>query len=386
MRTRLLLAVFAVLLASCGGGDAVGDGQAQVDDLVAGGWDAITDAADGTTVRWWLFGGDEAINSYLDDVVAPAAAELGVTLDRVPIDDTADAVQRVVADVDAGAEGQIDLIWINGENFRTGADNGLWARGWSTELPNADLVVPAAYETDFGTPVDGQESPWSRAAFVFAHDAARVPDPPATFEDLLAYARDNPGRITYPAPPDFTGSAFVRLAVQELGEDAAFELLAELQPLQFRDGEVFPGSEAELTELFGNGQVDLAMSYNPGFVGNAVRTGTIPDTVRPFVFDTGTLQNTSYVVLPVTAPNPAGAMVLANLLLEPELQAVKADPDQLGVPTVLDAAALSADDEQLFADTANGPYVLTDFGDFIEELGADRVTEIEQRWRREIGG
>ena len=384
-RLPALIGLIAVLLAACGGGGAP-DGQATVDDLVAGDFDDVVAQADGTTVRWWLFGGDEAINTYLDDVVAPAAEELGITLDRVPIDDTADAVQRVVADVDAGVEGQIDLIWINGENFRTGAESGLWARGWSTELPNADLVIDAAYDTDFGTPVDGQESPWSRAAFVFAHDAASLPQPPRDFDELLAYARENPGRITYPAPPDFTGSAFVRLAVQELGEDAAFDLLAGLQPLQFRDGEAFPGSEAELSELFGNGQVDLAMSYNPGFVGNAVRTGTFPDTVRPYVFDTGTLQNTSYVVLPVTAPNPAGAMALANLLLEPELQAAKADPDQLGVPTVLDADALSADQEQLFADTAEGPYVLSDFGDFIEELGADRVAEIEQRWRQEIGG
>lgn len=385
MRRIALALLFALFMTACGGGDDAG-GQAVVDDLSGGAFDSALAEAEGTTVRWWLFGGDEAINSYLDDVVAPRAEELGITLDRVPIDDTADAVQRVISDVDAGTEGQIDLIWINGENFRTGAESGLWSTGWSESLPNASLVEPAAYASDFGTPVNGQESPWSRAAFVFAHDPTSLPDPPSNFDELLDYAMENPGRITYPAPPDFTGSAFVRLAVQELGEDAAFELLEQLRPLQFRDGESFPGSEAELSELFGNGEVDLAMSYNPGFVSNGVRTGTFADTVRPFVFDTGTLQNTSYVVLPVTAPNPAGAMVLANLLLEPELQAIKADPDVLGVPTVLATEELSPDQRELFADVASGPYTLADFGDFIEELGADRVTEIEERWRQEIGG
>lgn len=384
--TLAALAATALLLASCGGGDG-GGGQTTVDDLVAGGYEEIAAAASGTTVRWWLFGGDEAINSYLDDVVAPAAAALGVTLERVPIDDTADAVQRVISEVDAGSEGQIDLIWINGENFRTGVESGLWSEGWATELPNAQLIDAETVATDFGTPVEGRESPWSRAAFIFAHDPETVPNPPTNFQELLDYAVANPGRITYPAPPDFTGSAFVRLAVQALGEDKAFTLLEELRPVQFRDGESFPASEAELSELFGNGEVDIAMSYNPGFVAAGVRTGTFADTTRPYVFDTGTLQNTSYVVLPVTAPNPAGAMVLANLLLDPMLQAAKADPDVLGVPSVLDLDRLEAADRKLFdALGDDNPYTLTEFGDFIEELGADRVSAIESRWLEEIRG
>jgi putative spermidine/putrescine transport system substrate-binding protein len=53
--------------------------------------------------------------------------------------------------------------------------------------------------------------------------------------------------VTYPAPPDFTGSAFVRQAVAALGEDEAFALLAELKPLQWREGVTLPGSEAELS-------------------------------------------------------------------------------------------------------------------------------------------
>lgn len=380
----LAAAAAALLLAACGG--AGENGQATVDELLADGFAAVESAAQGTTVRWWLYGGDEALNAYLDDVVAPAAAERGVTVERVPIDDTADAVQRVISEVDAGSRGQIDLIWINGENFRTGVESGLWVEGWATQLPRAELVDASTVATDFGTPVEGRESPWSRAAFVFAHDTERLPDPPRTFDELLAFARDNPGRVTYPAPPDFTGSAFVRLAVQELGDDAAFELLTELRPLQFRDGESFPGSEAELSELFGNGEVDIAMSYNPGFVAAGVRTGTFPDSTAAYVFDTGTLQNTSYVVLPVTAPNPAGAMVLADVLLDPRLQAVKADPDVLGVPTVLDLDRLEPADREAFAELgADNPWVLTDFGEFVEELGADRVTAIEERWRQEVG-
>lgn len=357
------------------------------DELDLDDWAAVEAAAEGQTVTWWLFGGDDRINAYIDEHVVPAAADLGVTLRRNPVDDTADAVNAVLDEVRAGARvGDVDLVWINGENFANGAEAELWRTGWATSLPNAALVDPATVEEDFGVPVDGQESPWSRALFVFAHDTDRLPAPPTSLDELLAYARDNPGRVTYPAPPDFTGSAFVRQVVQALGEDEAFAYLAELEPLLWEGGTTHPADEAELNELFANGVVDLAMSYNPAFVQTGVTQGQFPETIRPFVLQEGTLQNTSYVAMPVTAPSPAGAMVVANLLLDPRLQAIKADPDVLGVPTVLDLDRLDEGQRTLFDDAVDSPYLLADFGELVDELPADRVEALEQRWIDELAG
>ncbi|MDK3255347.1 hypothetical protein [Blastococcus capsensis] len=61
-------------------------------------WDDVLADADGQTVRLWMYGGDDKGNAYVDDVLAPAAAELGVTLERVPIADTGDAVNRVLSE------------------------------------------------------------------------------------------------------------------------------------------------------------------------------------------------------------------------------------------------------------------------------------------------
>lgn len=63
---------------------------------------------------------------------------------------------------------------------------------------------------DFGTPVEGCEAPWSKAQFTFAYNSATVTDPPSTLAGLLDWARAHPGRFTFPAPPDFTGSVFTR--------------------------------------------------------------------------------------------------------------------------------------------------------------------------------
>jgi putative spermidine/putrescine transport system substrate-binding protein len=381
--TALALSL-ALLLAACGTPKAGAGGQP-----VPSGWEGIQTAAKGQTVRWWLYGGDQRINAYIDRYVAPAAARLGVTLQRVPVADTADAVQRVLADRRAGktAGGAVDLIWINGENFAAGKQAGLWLRDWIARLPNirnVNLDDPAIAR-DLGEPVDAQEAPWSRAAFVFAADKSRTPNPPVTFPELLAYAKAHPGRITYPAPPDFTGSAFVRQAVQRLGSrQAGFAFLRALKPYQWRGGHTFPKSEAELNELFANGQVDLAMSYDPSFVAGAVAKGQFPPSTRPFLVGGGALVNTSYVTIPANAAHLQGAMVVANLLLDPRLQAIKADPDVVGVPTVLDPGRLPQAARGLFATATDSPYLLGSFGRPLPELPADQVAPIEQQWLREI--
>jgi putative spermidine/putrescine transport system substrate-binding protein len=376
--------VLAVVLAACAGTPAQHRGLPAASD-----WDAVLASARGQTVRWWLYGGDQRINAYIDRYVAPAAVRLGVTLQRVPVADTADAVQRVVADRRAGrtSGGAVDLIWINGENFAAGEKAGLWLHDWVSRLPNSrnvDLNDPAIAR-DLGVPIDGQEAPWSRAAFVFAADQTRVPSPPMTFPELLAYAKAHPGRITYPAPPDFTGSAFVRQAVQRLGSrQAGFSFLKALKPYQWRGGQTFPKSEAELNELFANGQVDMAMSYDPSFVAGAVAKGQFPPTTRPFLLGGGALVNTSYVTIPANAAHLQGAMVVANLLLDPRLQAIKAEPDVVGVPTVLDPGRLPQGERRLLATATDSPYLLAGFGRSLPELPADQVAPIEQQWLREI--
>ncbi|MEJ7876894.1 MAG: ABC transporter substrate-binding protein [Solirubrobacterales bacterium] len=372
----------ATLIAACGGGGS--PSLVPVDDDFA----AIADAAQGQTVRWWMFGGDDRINEYVDEVVEPAAAKAGIELERVPVSDTADAVQRVVSQRRAGESdgGAVDLIWINGENFAAGKEIDLWLEGWVSRLPNARYVdfTDPSISRDLQVPIDDQESPWSRAAFVFAYDRARTPQPPESFDELLDYARQNPGRITYPAPPDFTGTSFVKQLVIAKGEEAAFDYLAELEPFMWKGGETFPKSEAELSELFANGQVDFAMSFDPSFVAGAVRKGEFAPTTRPFLLEGGALVNTSYVTIPADASSPEGAQVLANLLLEPRLQALKADPARLGIPSVLALDRLDSAQRRLLESTAESTYLLDSFGETKEELPADQVAPLEDRWKREI--
>ena len=371
-------------------------------------WDDVVTAADGQTGRMWMYGGDDKGNAYVDDVLAPAAAEMGVTLERVPIADTADAVNRVLSERQADVtDGEVDLIWINGANFATGRQAGAWLCGWTSLLPNMEFTDPddPLLTSDFGTPVDGCEAPWHKAQFAIVHDSARVPEPPTTIEGLLEHAERNPGRFTYPAPPDFTGSVFVREVLSavhggveelplEFSQDAydefspaLFDRLQEIEPALWRGGETYPQTLEELDQLYADGQVDFTMTYGPATLPDLVADGTFPPTTRVLLVEEGTIGNASFLAIPATSGSRAGAMVVANLALSPEQQYEKARPEVWGQYTVLDQDALPEDVRADFAGLPGSevvpPYEELSAG-ADPELGSAWVTALEEGWRRQV--
>jgi len=320
-------------------------------------WDDVLAAAAGTTVNWFMWGGDDTINANVDGDIGGAVLEqFDVTLNRVPLTDTADAVNQVLNESAAGVTsgGSIDLIWINGENFKTMKDADLLYGPWAEELPNA-IYVPwddPAVANDFGTPVDGYESPWGHAQFVFEYNTELAPDAPVTFEALQTWVHDNPGLFTYPAIPDFTGSVFLRhvlywaaggpdpflgefdQAVFDEHAPAVWEYLNDLEPDLWRGGDTYPEAAA-MTDLLANQEIAFNMGYAPGEASLRISDGVYPETIRTFLMDTGTLSNNNYVAIPFNSANPAGAMVVANYIISPEFQLVMADPERWGweIPT-----------------------------------------------------
>ncbi|PFG19149.1 ABC transporter substrate-binding protein [Serinibacter salmoneus] len=349
--------------------------------------------AEGQVVDLWMWGGDERGNAYVDDVLAPAAADLGVTLRRVPLADTRDAIRRVLAEHAAGSTaGSVDLVWVNGDNFATAQQAGAWRCGWASELPNAAYLDPAdpLVTDDFGVAVQGCESPWHKAQFTLVYDAARVPEPPRSIEDLLTWAQENPGRFTYPAPPDFTGSVFVRQALQALDpqvpvafSQAAFDAatptlwdsLREVAPALWREGRTYPRDQVDLDRLFADGQVDFTMTYGPATLTDLVAEGTFPSTTRVLTLEEGTVGNASFLAIPASSPDHAGAMVVADLALSPQQQAAKADPQVWGQFTVLDLSRLPQEDAAAFAALPDSPVVPP-----FEELSAGALPELSSGW------
>ena len=368
-------------------------------------WDEVLAAAQGTTVNWFMWGGSDTINANVDkDIGAVVEERFGVTVNRVPLADTADAVNKILDESAAGVNegGSIDMIWINGENFKTLKSADLLYGPFAQALPNSQFVnwEDPALAFDFGYPVDGYESPWGHAQFVMEYDTAQVGEAPTTFEDLQAWIHANPGKFTYPAIPDFTGSVFVRHVFYWaaggpepfLGEfdQATFdqyaplvwEYLNDIEPDLWRAGETYP--EASVMEgLLANQEIAFNMGYGPTNASLQIAEGVYPETVRTFVFDTGTLANNNFVTIPFNASNPAGAMVVANYMVSPEFQLIMGDPDQWGWFMTIDPRRMGAADKATLASFELGvatlsPDVLA--ANALPEANGDWVTAIEEGW------
>lgn len=379
----------------------------------AANWDQVLTDARGQTVYFNAWGGSENINAFIRWAGDEVKTRFGVTVVQVKLDDTAKAVSTVLAEKAAGrdSDGSVDLIWINGENFAAmKRQDLLFSPGWATQLPNwplADIKNQPTITTDFTIPTEGLESPWGAAKLVFFFDEERTDKSqlPDSTTNLLAWAKAHPGKFSYPQPPDFMGTTFLKQVLSETIADKAklqkpvdeatfaedttplFAYLDQLNPLLWRKGKAFPQNYPDMKQKLADGELDIIFAFNPAEASAGIAAGELPDTVRSFVFSGGTLGNTHFVAIPYNAKAKAGALVLANFLLSPEAQVRKQDPKIWGDPTVLDVNALPDPDRAAFQALDLGVATLSPdrLGPALPEPHPDWMTRIEAEWIKRYG-
>ncbi len=371
-------------------------------------WEAVLEEARGQTVYWNAWGGSTTTNDYIAWVGKRVSDEYGVTLEHVKLTDTADAVSRVVAEKQAGQDddGAVDMIGINGANFASMKEADLLFGPFAEDLPNWAVVDVdgKTVQTDFTVPVEGYESPWAMAQVVFMYDTADT-GPVGDMNALLDWAANNPGRFTYPQPPDFLGTTFLKQALVDLTVDPGvlaapvtdetydqvaeplWAWLDELTPHLWREGRVYPATGPAQLQLIADGEVDMAISFSPGEASTAIANGQLPDTVRTFVLDKGTIGNASFVAVPYNSGSKAGAMVVADFLLSPEAQLRAQDPNILGYGTVLNMDALSEEDRSAFDALDLGIATLSpaELGSVQDEPHPSWMTRIAADWETRYG-
>ena len=372
-------------------------------------WDAVTAAAQGQTVYWNAWGGSTTTNDFIAWVGERVAEDYGVTLEHVKLTDTADAVTRVLSEKQAGEDddGAIDMIWINGANFAAMKEADLLFGPFAEQLPNWAFVDVAGktVQTDFTVPVEGYEAPWAMAQVVFIHDTADLPDALGSMDAILEWSTANPGRFTYPQPPDFLGTTFLKQALVDLLDDTSvlaapatdenyaevtaplWDFLDALTPTLWREGRAYPATGPAQLQLIADGEVDLAISFSPGEATAAIANNQLPPTARTFVLDNGTIGNASFVAIPYNSGSTEGAMVVANFLMSPEAQVRAQNPEILGYGTVLDMAALDADDRAAFDALPLGVATLSpaELGTVQAEPHPSWMTRIADDWASRYG-
>ena len=406
MKTKRLAAVaMALVMLLC-----VGCGKkAEEIDLSSASWEDILQAAKGTTVTFYGWGGDENRNNWLNTTVADYVKEnYDITLEVVGMN-IDDILAKLSGEKQAGrAEGSIDMIWINGENFYSAKDNGLLYGPFTQKLPNMqayiDLEDPETLN-DFCMPIQGYEAPYAKAQMVMYNDSAATPEAPSSAAELMEYCKKYQGRVTYPALPDFTGSAFVRNIIYELCDweqfqtmqpdydtvkaavEPAMAYLRELNPYLWNQGKTFPDSSSAVDAMFADGELVMAMSYSPFIVSTGIDQGLYTQTTRTFVFDKGTIGNTNYMAIAYNSPNKAGAMAVINAIISADIQLTQYA--QLRELPVVSADKLSDEEKVAFDAVDLGKGVLSQaelLSHRLPEMPASLVPIIEEIWLNEVVG
>lgn len=374
-------------------------------------WDAVLEAAKGQTVSWYGWGGSEPRNTWINTVLAPALKEkYDITLELVGMDIN-DILTQLSGEMQANAEvGTIDFIWINGENFYSAKDNGFLWGPFAEYLPNFKSYIDAESPEvlyDFGSPVEGYEAPYGKAQMMMWVDGAKVQDPPANPDEFLEFCKANAGKVTYPQPGDFVGTAFIETLMagivgkeefEKLSQmsdptaeevksilDPGFEYLRKLNPYLWKEGKTFPADSTTVATMYADGELVFNMGY--GDPQALVDANTLPATTKSFIFDTGTVGNSNFMAIAANAPHKAAALVAINEVMSPDMQL-----DQykaLGNITVLDLDKLPDEQRKAFEDVEPKSAQLP-----VDELLAARVAEasgpcvpvIEQLWLDEVVG
>ncbi len=372
-------------------------------------FDEFKEAAKGSTVTFYGWGGDEVLNQWLDDVFAPNMKEkYDITMERVPMD-IDQVLSQLSGEIQAGEEdGSIDMIWINGENFQSAKENNMLYGPFVEKLPNFEEYIDTESEDvtlDFAYPIDGYEAPYGKAQMVMIADTAVTPDMPKNTDELLEFAKNNKGKVTYPALPDFTGSVFVRNVIYEIcgyeqfldmeadketvkkAVEPALEYLRKLNPYLWNEGKTFPDSSTTVDNMFADGELVLNMTYDAFGTSVKIADGTYTETTQSFQFDKGTIGNTNFMAIAANSGNKAGAMVAINEMMSPEIQADRYD--KMKVLPVVDYNKLSDEQKEAFdkVDLRKGNIPQDELlSKRLPEMPAQLVPVIEEIWLEEVVG
>ena len=320
--------------------DETGKSVATVDENSSQ-WQQTLNAAKGQSVYFYAWGGSKAVNEYLRWATREIAQQYGIRLIHVKVTDPSEPVSRLKAE--NGRTSAIDLMWVNGENFAYLKQRGFLLGNLWSAIPNAAFLavdsLPITF--DFGEPMDGFEVPWGIGQFNLIAESGVFQTPQVSAQSLLDIAKKHPKTVTYPRPPEFHGTTFLKQLLVDLTdtdtrlyqlatEQAQEELLPvlwqyidQLHPHLWQQGKAFPSSAAEQLLLYQQKILSMAVSFNPNQWLKEKNTQELSESSVRRYFTDGAITNSHNLAIPKSAPSSDAAKVVINFMLSEKAQQEK---------------------------------------------------------------
>jgi putative spermidine/putrescine transport system substrate-binding protein len=296
----------------------------------------------------------------------------------------------------------IDVVLTGNDGLSAGISQGLWIKLLPTfedRLTNMDNYLAPAAEMQGLAEGYGVTVTYYPSGPLLEYLPGTVADPPTSAEELLAYAKANPGKVQYARPASSGPGRTLLMGLPYLlgdsdpkdpikGWDKTWAYLEELN--KYID--VYPSSTTDTMKNLANGSVDI-VATTTGWDINPRVLATVPkeaevSSMEGFHWVT----DAHYAVVPkgVSVDKQAAIMLLLQYMLTPEQQAKAYDSGYFYPGPAIEGVELS-----------QAP---TESQDAIEEFGrpeydqliADNPTETPldaeslvaafDKWDRDIGG
>ena len=374
-------------------------------------WEDTLLKSSGQTIFFHAWGGDRNINSYIRWATDEVKKRHNINVKHVKVSDTSNVVARILSEKNAkkDSNGAVDLVWINGENFSMMKKNKLLIReNWIFKIPNSeylDFKNNPSLLNDFGINTEGREMPWGLSQLTFYYDSKFLKNPPRSSMKLKQYILNNKGRFTFPQPPDFVGTSFLKQILIEVISDKNLlkseynpkihenELqplwiwLNEVTPNLWRKGKNYPSNYLALTELVAEREIDIGMAFNISHASNAISEGRLPKTVRSYIHEKGSLANVHFLTIPYNSSKKGAAKIFVNFLISPYAQLRKQNNKYWGDPSVLSMDKLNMDWKKKFNETSKGVATLSneELKMKFQEPHPSWVKALEEGWIKRYG-
>jgi putative spermidine/putrescine transport system substrate-binding protein len=296
----------------------------------------------------------------------------------------------------------IDLVLTGVDGLSAGIEQGLWnplLTKYRDRLPGVQDYLPGAAAMQKLAGDSGVTVTYYPSGPLIEFLPAKVPNPPKTAQDLLAYAKANPGAVQYARPSNSgPGRTFLMGLPYLLGDsdpkdptagwDKTWAYLAELNKYV----RLYPSSTGETMKNLANGSAKIIASTT-GWDINPRVLGTVPKEAA-----VGTLEgfhwvtDAHYAVVPkgVSTDKQSAVLLLLAHMLTKEQQAKAYDKGYFYPgPAVKDVDLTMAPPESRAAIEEFGrpEYAGLIAGRPLEvPLGSKQLVAAFDRWDREIGG
>lgn len=242
--------------------------------------------------------------------------------------------EKLLADKQSGREtGDIDVAMVH-QKFMSWAMKEDLLLDYAKNASTWQYVTAADAKNALGTNIEGYGIPMFHSQTAIAYNPDLVPNPPKTFEELVQWVKDNPGKFGYNGIKG--GMSGVSFAVGWIyWKSGKYEKYAVTGPFEEAEVATWEQGLKDLKEFhksitFTAGNVGTLDALNRGEIAMGPvwvdmfytfkLEGKMDPKIRLALPDPGMPGQPMYFVIPKNAPNPEWAMKWIEYATSPEVQ------------------------------------------------------------------